>query len=118
MGVNLPLDPTGEPSAAERSIPARAPLSGDTLNAIEERILAQTYPGWDANGSPVYWIGGDGLYVLEGQSPRRVSLQAATYFLNTLDQITKGDLQPRIAANNLTLESRNITLYHTGDALP
>ena len=40
MGVNLPLDPTGEPSAAERSIPARAPLSGDTLNAIEERILA------------------------------------------------------------------------------
>ena len=40
MGVNLPLDPTGEPSAAERSIPVRAPLSGAALSAVEERILA------------------------------------------------------------------------------
>ena len=40
MGVNLPLDPTGEPSAAERSTLARAPRSGGELGAVEERILA------------------------------------------------------------------------------
>jgi DNA helicase-2/ATP-dependent DNA helicase PcrA len=38
--VSLPLDPTGEPSPAERSTPARAPLSGAAISAVEERILA------------------------------------------------------------------------------
>ncbi len=38
--MSLPLDPTGEPSPAERSTPARAPLSGEALSAVEERILA------------------------------------------------------------------------------
>ena len=40
MRVSLPLDPTGEPSLAERSTPARAPFSGAALSAVEERILA------------------------------------------------------------------------------
>ena len=38
--MSLPLDPTGEPSPAERSTPARAPLSGAAISAVEERILA------------------------------------------------------------------------------
>ncbi|MCX5978044.1 MAG: UvrD-helicase domain-containing protein [Chloroflexi bacterium] len=38
--MSLPLDPTGERSPAERSTPARAPLSGEALSAVEERILA------------------------------------------------------------------------------
>ena len=38
--MSLPLDPTGEPSPAERSVPSRAPLTGAALSAVEERILA------------------------------------------------------------------------------
>ena len=38
--MNLPLDPTGEPSPAERSLPSRAPLTGAALSSVEERILA------------------------------------------------------------------------------
>ncbi|MCX5978207.1 MAG: UvrD-helicase domain-containing protein [Chloroflexi bacterium] len=38
--MNLPLDPTGEPSPAERSLPRRAQLTGAALSAVQERILA------------------------------------------------------------------------------
>jgi len=38
--VNLPLDPTDEPTPAARSLPSRAPLTGAALRSVEERILA------------------------------------------------------------------------------
>ena len=38
--MNLPLDPTGDPSTAERSLPRRAPLTGAERSSAEERILA------------------------------------------------------------------------------